>query len=192
MNTTLPSELEALEQRLEATACDAEQLVDGLSEEAGTARVEAGSWSVAECLDHLVIANRHYLDAMGPPAERAREKGKLRRRPALPGWIGGAFVAQLEPPPKWWSRLRAPRKIQPRPSPPLAGTYAALAATQAKTRAFLRAHADLDLAGIRFPNPFVPGIRFSLATGLHVIAAHEERHLLQAWRVRRAIASSSG
>ena len=28
-------------------------------------------------------------------------------------------------------------------------------------------------------------IRFSLATGRHVIATHERRHLWQAWRVRR-------
>ena len=39
---------------------------------------------------------------------------------------------------------------------------------------------------VRFVNPFVRGIRFSLATGLHVIAAHERRHLLQGWKVRRA------
>jgi hypothetical protein len=39
---------------------------------------------------------------------------------------------------------------------------------------------------VRFPNPFVRGVRFSLATGLHVIAAHERRHLWQAWRARRA------
>ncbi len=30
-------------------------------------------------------------------------------------------------------------------------------------------------------------LRFSLATGLHVLAAHERRHLWQAWRVRRAV-----
>lgn len=40
---------------------------------------------------------------------------------------------------------------------------------------------------LRIPHPFVRGIRFSLATGLHVIAAHERRHLWQAWRVRRAL-----
>jgi hypothetical protein len=51
--------------------------------------------------------------------------------------------------------------------------------------------AALDLAGIRFVNPFLPGVRFSLATGLHVIAAHERRHLWQAWRVRRAAEASS-
>jgi hypothetical protein len=52
-------------------------------------------------------------------------------------------------------------------------------------RVFLRENEELDLAKIGFRNPFVPVIRFSLATGLHVIPAHERRHLWQAWRVRR-------
>ena len=58
--------------------------------------------------------------------------------------------------------------------------------SQQQVRAFLRAGADLDLTGVRFPNPFVRGVRFSLATGFNVIVAHERRHLWQAWRVRQA------
>jgi hypothetical protein len=50
----------------------------------------------------------------------------------------------------------------------------------------VRRFADIDLARVTFPNPFIRGVRFSLATGLHVIAAHERRHLWQAWRVRHA------
>jgi hypothetical protein len=34
-------------------------------------------------------------------------------------------------------------------------------------------------------------VRFSLATGLHVLAAHERRHLWQAWRVREAATSAA-
>lgn len=49
-----------------------------------------------------------------------------------------------------------------------------------------QAYAGLDTAPVRFPKPFERGVRFSLATGLHVITAHERRHLWQAWRVRRA------
>ena len=51
---------------------------------------------------------------------------------------------------------------------------------------FLETYANIDLAGVVFPNPFVRGVRFSLATGLHVIAAHARRHWWQAWRLRRA------
>jgi hypothetical protein len=97
------------------------------------------------------------------------------------------FLYQLEPPLKWWSKLRAPRKIQPRQAPPLADAYASFVASRADVHAFLRSYGDLDLASIHFPNPFVRGIWFSLATGLHVIPTHERRHLLQAWGVRRAV-----
>ena len=55
-----------------------------------------------------------------------------------------------------------------------------------EVRTFLHGNADLDLAGVRFSNPFIRGIRFSLATGLHVIPAHERRHLWQAWHVRKS------
>jgi hypothetical protein len=44
---------------------------------------------------------------------------------------------------------------------------------------------------VRFPNPFIRGVRFSLATGLHVIASHERRHLWQVWRVRQAAAPAA-
>ena len=98
----------------------------------------------------------------------------------------------LEPPVKPRFRMKAPRIIEPNAAPGLADAFAAFKSSQEEVRAFLRAHADLDLATIRFANPFVRGIRFSVATGLHVITAHERRHLWQAWRVRRAAASAVG
>jgi hypothetical protein len=191
MDANVPADIKYLLDALDAAERDAEALVGGLSEELGTGRVEAGSWSVAECLDHLATANRVYLGSMQEPAERGRARGRLRRRPARPGWAGRLFISSLEPPPRWWSKQKAPKKIRPRTSPPLADAFAAFVESQADVRAFLRAYADLDLAGIRFPNPFVRGIRFSLATGLHVIPAHERRHLLQGWRVRRALEGSA-
>ena len=187
MAADAPADITELQDQLEAVEREAEALVAGLSDEQGTRGPEVGGWSVAECLDHLATGNRVYLRAMQEPANRARTRGKHRCRPARPGWVGRLFVGLLEPPPRWWSKLKAPRTIRPRAAPPLAETFASFIATQADVRAFLRANADLDLAGIRFPNPFVRGIFFSLATGLHVIVAHERRHLLQAWRVRRAI-----
>ena len=187
MDANLPPDIRQLQDQLDAAERDAEALVAGLSEEQGTRRAEAGSWSVAECLDHLATGNRVYLRAMQEPANCARARGRHRWRPAKPGWVGLVFVKTFEPPPRWWSRRKAPRSIRPREAPPLAETFASFVASQADVRVFLRANADLDLTGIRFPNPFVRGIRFSLATALHVIAAHERRHLWQAWRVRRAI-----
>lgn len=181
------ADIARLYQELDANERDARTLVDGLSEAQGTWRAAPGSWSVAECLDHLAVSNRVYIDAMREPAARARTQGRLRRGPAIPGLIGGWFARSLEPPAKK-SRfaVKAPKKIEPRTSPPLEDSFTAFLAAHAGAIAFLREHADLDLAHVRFPNPFVAGVRFSLATGLHVITAHERRHLWQAWNVRRA------
>jgi hypothetical protein len=187
MEAIVPADVRALYDQLEAIERDTHALVNGLSADIGIRQPSAGSWSIAECLDHLASGNRVYLSAMREAAERARGRGRLRYRPIKPGLIGQVFVRTLEPPPARFVRLKSPRSIRPRAGLSLAQTSADFAASHAELRAFLVAHADLDLTGIRFPNPFVRGIRFSIATGLHVLAAHERRHLWQAWGVRRQL-----
>ena len=186
MANPLPPELQALEDAWTANERDARALVGGLTEVSGTWRREPNSWSVAECLDHLAVGNRVYMEAMEPSAARARERGRMRRRPALPGLVGGWFARSLEPPVNPRRRMRAPRKIVPRTGPALGDAAEAFFVSHAQVLRFLRTYADIDLTGVRFANPFIPGLRFSLATGLHVLAAHERRHLWQAWNVRRA------
>ena len=186
MDARLPAELQRLEEALDAAERDARALVVGLTEARGAWRAEPGSWSVAECLDHLATTNRVYLGAMQPPATRARRDGRRRRGPAQPGLVGGWFVRYLEPAVNVRFKSNAPRAIRPRMAPALADAMTAFLAAQDDVGTFLRTYADIDLRGVRFPNPFIHGVRFSLATGLHVIAAHERRHLWQAWRVRRA------
>ena len=181
-----PADIVALEEALDATERDARSLVTDLTEELGTWRAEAGSWSVAECLDHLATANRVYLDAMRPAAERALTEGRRRRGPARPGLIGGWFVRTLEPPVNPRFKSKAPQKIRPRHAPALSDAARQFLASHDDVRAFLRRYAGIDLTAVRFPNPFIRAVRLSLATGLHVIPAHERRHLWQAWRVRHA------
>jgi DinB superfamily len=179
-------DIEDLQDQLAAAERDARVLVADLAEAQGGWHAESGSWSVAQCLDHLAITNRAYLLAMKEPAIRAREQGRFRRSTATPGLVGRWFVRTLEPPVKAPFKIKSPRSVEPRVSLSLANAFASFATTQDELRKFLGTYAVLDLAGVRFSNPFVRGIRFSLATGLHVITAHERRHLCQAWRVRRA------
>jgi hypothetical protein len=190
--TELLPDIENLRDQLDAAERDAQSLAEDLSEERGCWRAEAGSWSVAQCLDHLAITNQVYLSAMKEPVNRARAAGRLRRRPALPGFVGQWFATKMEPPVKASSKMKTMRIIKPGASPWLAEAFVRFLTSQEEIRDYLRTNADLDLAGIRFPNPLIPGIRFSLATGLHVITAHERRHMWQAWRVRRAAEGALG
>jgi hypothetical protein len=173
----MPPELQKLLDELDAADRDAKAVAAGLGEQQGTWRPSQGSWSVAECLDHLAVSNRVYLVPLREGAARGRAQGRMRRGPATPGIIGGWFARFLEPPAT--RKTRNPRITTPRASPSLADSLAAFLNSQTGVRDFILANADLDLAGIRFVNPFIRGVRFSLATGLR-------RHLWQAWNVRRA------
>jgi DinB superfamily len=133
-------ELQALEDKLDAASLDAKAAASGLGEECGCWRPQLGSWSVAECLEHLANTNRVYLDAMQPAALRAQEQGSRRRRPALPGFAGRLFIAGLEPPVKL--KMRAPRIIRPVANSSLADALTGFTSSQDEVRAFLRAYAD--------------------------------------------------
>lgn len=186
MDVSLPPDIAALHDALADAERQARALGLGLTGAAAGWRASPSSWSVAECVDHLATTNRVYLQAMEPAAAAALTSGRRRRGPATPGLLGGWFVRMQEPPVKAPVRMKAPLSIRPRPSPPFDDAMAAFLASQEAVRTFLRTYAGIDLAGTRFRNPFVRWIRFSLATGLHVIAAHERRHLWQAQRVRDA------
>src|ERR1700722_3332812 len=72
---------------------------------------------------------------MQPVAAAARRNNKLRRRPALPGFLGAWFVRSLEPPPKM--KAKAPKNIKPRTSPALADAPPAFLSSHAYAPHFL-------------------------------------------------------
>jgi hypothetical protein len=159
----------------------AEALVRDLDEERFNWRPDERSWSVAQCLDHLNVANLAYLAPMRAALERAGRKSRVRRGAIQPGFLGRWFVGTLEPPPK--RRLPAPKKIVPAARKGRDEVIGEWRRIQAEVKDLLRAGAAQDLNGIRFVNPFFSLIRFSVGTGFQVIAAHERRHLWQAERV---------
>jgi DinB superfamily len=176
-------DIHALLAALDDAERDATALVQELSEADASRHERPDSWSIAQCLDHIAKTNSVYLAAMQPPADRALQTGRGRRRSARPGLLGRWFVRTQEPP-VGRLKVKAPKSIRPEESPSPAGAMQKFLESQNAIRAFIEGCAAIDLAGVSFPNPFVKGLRFSLATGLHVLVAHERRHLWQAWRIR--------
>lgn len=181
MAAPLPPDIQEILLALDDSDRRAGLLIAGLDDERFNWRPDERSWSVAQCLDHLNVANRAYLGPMRAALERARREGRVRRGAIRPGFLGRWFVATLEPPPK--RRLPAPKKIVPAARKGRDEVSGEWRRVQAEVRDLLRAGAEQDLNGVRFVNPFLSLIRFSLGTGFQVIAAHERRHLWQAERV---------
>jgi hypothetical protein len=175
----LIAELQASDQRAIALArpLTAEQL---------NWKPRPGSWSVGQCLEHLCISGEVYLQ----PIESA-----LKNRPRspvehiTPGWFGAWFIRNYIAPST--KKAKAPRKITPVLSTVDPSILDRFLAMNRDVRALIERAAPYDVNRIRFVNPFVSIIRFTVGTGFEIISKHEDRHLLQAERVRQSMAQRS-
>jgi hypothetical protein len=52
-------------------------------------------------------------------------------------------------------------------------------------RDLVRCAGAYDINRIRFRNPFIPLLRFTVGTGLEIVWRHQRRHLLQAERIKQ-------
>lgn len=141
-----------------------------------------GTWSVGQCLEHLYITNEQYLRPMSDSLvgrHRAVVEG------IRPGWFGRWFIRNIiEPSPKS-RKSRAPRKIRPGAQIDQSVLERFLSSNR-KARELVHRAGNYDVNSIRFRNPFIPLIYFTVGTGLEILSNHQRRHLLQAERVRQS------
>jgi hypothetical protein len=141
------------------------------------------SWSVGQCLDHLVRTNTVVLAAMRAAVEGNRDQLETRCAPLQPaGWFSRWFIGFIGP--DSTRKVSAPSKIVPasQVSPDVLADFAAI---QQSIAAFVSEFKDTDLGGIRYRNPLAP-IRWTVDSGLLIFLAHNQRHLHQAERVKQS------
>jgi hypothetical protein len=160
----------------------AEILAKGLSTEQMNWRPRPGAWSIAQCIEHLLIANEVYLPAIaaaldGYPQTKGEE--------IWLGWPSRWFIRNFIAPNAGGTRAKAPKKIEPATHVDPKVVSGFLRSNQAAVELVRRASL-FDVNSIRFKNPFVPLLRFTVGTGLEIVAKHESRHLLQAESVRQS------
>ena len=171
-----------LNAELDANDQTAKKFVAGLTDEQLNWQPAPGSWSVGQCLEHLCITNDAYL----PPISTAvNGKPDSPVEQITPGWFGRWFIRSFIEPSPVTKRAPAPAKIRPTAHVGASVLERFLAGNECYRELMIRAHAK-NVNRIRFWNPFIPGIRFTVGTGLQIIVGHERRHLLQAERVLRS------
>jgi hypothetical protein len=148
-------------------------------------RPAIGAWSVAQCIQHVAGVNSIYLS----PIKAAIAKGRMRaplngESLRTAGWFSAFFLKSVSP--EGTVKLRAPRIARPSADPSNINADEALRTlrqTHAEIREILTSSEQPDLNRLRFKNPFVPLIRFTVGTGILIMVGHGRRHLLQAERV---------
>lgn len=180
-----PLDVPALVAQYDAAGADAESLAAGLGEAQGRWRHRPGAWSVAECLSHLAVLNRTYLDGFARTAAEARAAGRTGRGPWRLSWFGRTFTRAMGPVTGrgLGRKLPAPPAYAPPSDVTLAAALADFRDVQRAMVERVRAADGLDLGAVLVRSPAWPVLRFSLLTAFAALAAHERRHLAQARRV---------
>jgi len=149
-------------------------------------------WSVAQCLDHLAQSAALYTPALLEAVRKARVKASPRDapKPIQPPWLGRWFIRDLEPPPK--RKFKSPKKARPATQQlNSANVLKAFLAAHDQVRAVIEEARELDLNRIRFRNPFLRFLPWTVGTGLLILGAHDRRHLWQAQQVLKAMQEPS-
>ncbi|HEX4602379.1 MAG TPA: DinB family protein, partial [Candidatus Angelobacter sp.] len=164
---------------------EARQLVNSLSDQQLNWQPGGGTgWSVAQCLDHMTQVNCLYATALREAVNGVQGGQRPRHDPIQPGWFARWFIGVLEPPPR--RKMKSPKKALPTVKKVGAEVLRAFIAAHDQTRAMVRDAQQLDLNRIRFKNPFIGVLRFTVGSGLLIIGAHDRRHL---WQARQVIKS---
>ena len=171
----ITSELDASDRR-------AEKIAKGLGVEQLNWQQTPGTWSIGQCLEHLNKVNEVYL----VPIEAALEGNPLAPVEEIRlGMFSRWFIRNYIAPNPAGSRSRAPKKIEPASGvqPDILDRFLR---SNERARELVRRAGAYNVNSIRFVNPFIPLLRFTVGTGLEIISQHESRHLLQAEGVKKS------
>ena len=180
----LTSELQDRQRQFTEAKETARALTAGLTNEQFNWRPEPGSWSIAECLDHLNATGSKLLPGMDAAIERARKRGKAASGPFSYGWFDNWFIRGTGPMPENSKGMKSPKQYAPGADQPIERVLPAFLELQDQLIQRLHAANGLDLARIKISSPILRLLRISLGAWFAATAGHQERHLNQARRVR--------
>jgi len=176
-NLTLPQ----IYDEAEAVAGDAKALFGHLNAEQLNWKPAPDSWSVAQCLDHLITINQEYYPVFDRVLNGEYRKTFWRGMPFLPAIFGRLMVKALSPDSQ--RKLKSPGAARPSSSSIDSQIVDRFITHQRGTLAKMKSLEGMGPAGIIITSPFMSVVVYSLLDTFRLIVAHERRHFAQAQRV---------
>jgi len=167
---------------LAAIARDTQSVFGTLDERQLNWRPDTTRWSVAQCFDHLLNANREMFQAIDAAMDASQPQTLWQRLPLLPRLFGRLLITSQMP--EAARKFSAPPAIVPAASAIDPGIVDRFVAHQHEAAARIRSLEGRDVTRIMV-SPFVSFITYSVLDGCRLIVTHEARHVEQARRVTR-------
>ena len=178
----LVEELRDYYEQIENIEEDAQELTAPLDDTQFNWRPSPKQWSISECLAHLNVAAGLDLPRLVEEIERARVAGLTGHGPFRYGFFSRWFVGFMDAPPKF--KVKAPKIYQPPAGHSKDKVVPEFVSIHERMLEVVMKANGLDLARIKVASPAGP-FKMSLGQRFALVAAHDRRHLWQAWQVRK-------
>lgn len=140
----------------------------------------AGRWSIAECIQHLVITDRAYFEPLDAAINAASPADDVP--PFKPSLFARLFHAFVKPDPRLkTSTLPAMDPSSADLDPDV--VFADFADHQTTMLDLIQRAEGTAFHKQKFASPFLSLVRFTVGEGLWILISHQQRHLQQAQRV---------
>ena len=181
MQNSVP-ELQALKEQILALKASLTRLTAGVGDERLLVRPNPGTWSAAECLDHLNITGRESVVLVDEAIENLETERSKSGGPFRPRLLVRLFIRATEPPARFKTKTGAaflpPALLEP------SIVKSEFLTLQDAFLGQLERMNGLDITGVKVRSPFARWLRYTLYEWLLVLLAHERRHL---WQAERAL-----
>src|SRR5690349_3673176 len=146
----LAQDLQNYHRQFESIKTDARSLLGDLNELQFNRQPGNDRWSIAQCIDHLVVTGRSSLSNIHRAIDKARSSGLFSPGPFRYGLIEKWFVRQMEPPARM--KFKAPKAYLPSAFKPYVEAATTFYSLQEEFLACLEEANGIDLSRTKVDN----------------------------------------
>lgn len=142
------------------------------------------SWSIGQCLDHLVVSDCLYFPAFKKITEEKYQMSFWEKWSPFSRLFGKMLTDQVQEEPR--RKMIAPRVLRPSTSKIDPGIYERFNKHLDSLQEYIGLCTQKDLDRIKVSSPVSKFITYSLRNAFRLLTQHEHRHLNQAIRIKQA------
>jgi len=175
----MANDIEGVSSAITQISHDVQSSFGGLSAEQLNWKPSAESWSIAQCLDHLILSNTEFFPELDKLAAGTRKNTFWQKISPLSGIAGAFLVSSLK---KDNQKVKTIPKMTP-PSDISGDIVDRFVSHQSDMLDKLAATENSEWRKVVLTSPFVKIMTYRMDKGLEAVIEHERRHIRQAKRV---------
>lgn len=174
-------------QQCENALSEVEQIIAGLDDTTLNTQEAAGKWSILQCLKHLSIANKIYVENLGKAFEKYPQKPEETFKSH---WKGDYFTKMISPKEnnEVKNKMKTMKSMDPKQALNPKETIDDFFQTHQQLIELIKQSENYSLNKVKVPTALGPIIKLRIGDAFRFLLGHLDRHVLQLKRIKKAVA----